>query len=408
MKFKNLTIYLFTLMLLIPVFPVLTNAENTQNSQITKQSFNDISPPKIIQARIVNDRYPQMQKPQVDAYLNKDDLSKGYLNVSWEPLDGVSKYQVILFNGSVHSYWDVPANTTVFTTQGKGMYQTEDQINSGQVNYRRDGKGTDFSVNPSNLYSKAFEVNGGLNYTDSTNFHVRVTAVFEDSASPISYATVVSFPKPVYLTEKEYEEYLMNYNINDAFNQGIEDYDTAKQSVIESESNLETYQALSSEEKAKLISLFNNYDKMDAIYNNDLDVLGEDSSLVSWEKDENTFEDLQPFATSGSRTISHVDTLKLAGVKITKYKISGKYGYNSSGVNNHYETYGNVEYNFNPTVDTDLTYYNGYIKSGKYYGKVIFSYKIGLFDYGVARIGTMYMELCGSKSGIEWGMMYRK
>ncbi|MEH7511472.1 hypothetical protein V7146_01820 [Gottfriedia acidiceleris] len=135
-----------------------------------------------------------MSMPTVDTFSNEDGSGTGYLDVSWAPVDGVTKYQVILFNGSIHSYWDVPANQNNWTTKGKGMFPTKDQIEGGQVNFRRDGTGSDFSADPSKLYKKAFEVNGGLNYSDSYEYYIRVTAVFEDGASPISYPTNSTIP----------------------------------------------------------------------------------------------------------------------------------------------------------------------------------------------------------------------
>lgn len=61
-------------------------------------------------------------------------------------------YQSILFNGSIHSYWDVPADQTNWTTKGKGMFPNDEQIDLGQVNFLRNGNGTDFAFDPSTLY----------------------------------------------------------------------------------------------------------------------------------------------------------------------------------------------------------------------------------------------------------------
>ncbi|KQL37795.1 hypothetical protein AN960_16185 [Bacillus sp. FJAT-25509] len=92
--------------------------------------------------------------PTVEAFSNEDGTGTGYLNVSWKPVEGVTKYQIILFNGSIHSYWDVPANQTTCTTKGKGMFPTDEQIELGQVNFLRNGNGTDFASDPSTLYQK--------------------------------------------------------------------------------------------------------------------------------------------------------------------------------------------------------------------------------------------------------------
>ncbi|MFF2878538.1 hypothetical protein ACFVR2_19680 [Gottfriedia sp. NPDC057991] len=54
-----------------------------------------------------------MPMPTVKAL---DGTGTGYLDVYWQPVDAIKKYQVILFNGSIHSYWDIPANQTTWTT----------------------------------------------------------------------------------------------------------------------------------------------------------------------------------------------------------------------------------------------------------------------------------------------------
>ncbi|MFD4707835.1 hypothetical protein ACFWM3_23735 [Gottfriedia sp. NPDC058432] len=116
-----------------------------------------------------------MPAPTVEAFSNDDGTDTGYIDVSWEPVEDVIKYQVILFNGSIHSYWDVPAEETSWTTKDKGMFPTIEQIENGQVNFRRDGKATDFSIDPTTLYKKANEVGIGVSLLLSTNYLLHQT-----------------------------------------------------------------------------------------------------------------------------------------------------------------------------------------------------------------------------------------
>lgn len=194
---KQTTVSLITAAILGSIIPMKSHAEEitkpiSENNTNQVNTQTSIPAPPILQGRAVNTNYPQMPKPNVEAFSNEDGTGTGYLDVSWEPVEGITKYQIILFNGSIHSYWDVPADQTTWTTKDKGMFPTNEQIEAGQVNFRRDGKGTDFVVDPSTLYKKAFEINGGLNYSNSSEYYVRVTAVHEDGASPISYATKTS------------------------------------------------------------------------------------------------------------------------------------------------------------------------------------------------------------------------
>ncbi|MFF2879247.1 hypothetical protein ACFVR2_23435 [Gottfriedia sp. NPDC057991] len=210
-KIKRVFTYLLSVTLLASSFSGLTFstktfAETSQENTSVAEQKQILPAPPIIQGRAVNEKYPQMSIPTVEAFSNGNETGKGYFNVSWEPVDGVTKYQVILFNGSIHSYWNVPADQTSWTTKDKGMFPTEGQIEVGQVDFRRDGKGTEFSIDPSSLFKKAYEKNVGLNYSDSNEYYVRVTAVHEDGARPISYATTAS----IKLEQPEVKAYSYN------------------------------------------------------------------------------------------------------------------------------------------------------------------------------------------------------
>ncbi|MEH7515369.1 hypothetical protein V7146_21860 [Gottfriedia acidiceleris] len=200
--FKQATVSVITAAILGSIIPMKSHAEEITNptSENTINQVNtqtSLPVPPILQGRAVNVKYPQMPIPTVEAFSNDDGTGTGYLDVSWEPVDGVTKYQVILFNGSIHSYWDVPADQTTWTKKNKGMFPTEEQIEAGQVNFKRDGSGTEFSFDPSTLYKKAFEVNGGsFNYSTGIDYYVRVTAVYNDGASPISFAATGEIPPP--------------------------------------------------------------------------------------------------------------------------------------------------------------------------------------------------------------------
>ncbi|MFF3021090.1 hypothetical protein ACFVRR_00300 [Gottfriedia sp. NPDC057948] len=180
--------------LFVTILPLQQIKAEVQNSLKDEELITNSNSSKNLpapQGRAVNTNYPQMEKPTVEAIKNNDDT--GYINVSWKPVENVTKYQIILFNGSMHSYWDVPADQTSWTTKGKGMFPTKEQLEAGQVNFHRNGTGTEFSTDPCDIYQRATEVDNGLNYTDSTVYYVRVTAVHEDGARPISYAETASF-----------------------------------------------------------------------------------------------------------------------------------------------------------------------------------------------------------------------
>ncbi|MFF3023658.1 hypothetical protein ACFVRR_13545 [Gottfriedia sp. NPDC057948] len=174
----------------------------TENNTKHVNSQSSLPAPPILQGRAVNDKYPQMPAPTVEGFSNEDGTGTGYLDVSWEPIEDVTKYQIILFNGSIFSYWDIPANETTWTTKDKGLFPTGEQLESGQVNFIRDGSGTDFPGDPSTFYNKAYEINGGLNYSNSNEYLIRITAVHEDGANPISYASKIIIPEETPIIEE--------------------------------------------------------------------------------------------------------------------------------------------------------------------------------------------------------------
>lgn len=138
--------------------------------------------------------YPQMDPPIVEAFPNEEPSGTGYLDISWEPVPNVKNYQVILFNGSNYSYWDVPADQTGFSTNSMGIFPTTDQLQAGQTDFKTDGSGTEFSLDPKPLYKKVFELNGGTDYSNVSEYFVRVKAIYEDGTSPISNPAAIKIP----------------------------------------------------------------------------------------------------------------------------------------------------------------------------------------------------------------------
>lgn len=134
--FKQATVTVITAAILGSIIPMKSHAEEISKPYL-ETPFNQVNiqtslpTPPIIKSRAVNEKYPQMSMPTVEAFSNDDGTGTRYLDVSWEPIENATKYQVILFNGSIHSYWDVPADETFWTTKGKGMFPTDAQIDNG-------------------------------------------------------------------------------------------------------------------------------------------------------------------------------------------------------------------------------------------------------------------------------------
>lgn len=134
----------------------------------------------------------KMDSPNVKAYANGD--GTGYLDVSWSPVENAKQYQVILFNGHQHMSWEVPATVTNWSTKDKKIYPTLAQLDSGKIDFQKDNTGQELVEEPSYLYKKSNEMNGGLDYSRSNNYYVYVTSQFEDGYTPVSDAAVGVIP----------------------------------------------------------------------------------------------------------------------------------------------------------------------------------------------------------------------
>ncbi|MDM5283867.1 hypothetical protein ABEI56_04565 [Peribacillus castrilensis] len=189
------------LTLFVSMLPTKQPKAEVNKSMIDLAVFEDslskpVSAPKpapnIIERRTINTKYERMESPFVEAIPYDDGTGTGYLDVSWEPVANAQKYQILLFNGSKHHYFTVNGDITEWTTKGKKMFPTPKHIETGMIDYLRDGSGMELSIDPTSLYKKAFEVDGMYDYSKSPYYYVRVTAIFENGASPISYATISS------------------------------------------------------------------------------------------------------------------------------------------------------------------------------------------------------------------------
>ncbi|MEC0272264.1 hypothetical protein [Peribacillus frigoritolerans] len=161
---------------------------------------------------------------------------------------------------------------------------------------------------------------------------------------------------------------------------------------------IDQFSQLSSEKQELFLDILSNTELMALVYAGESDELGEYAEYIQWtESDEPPL--ISTFASTKTKTISHTGTLGVLGVPITKYKITGKYNYTSSGATSALSTKGEVVYHYNPTIATDLTYYGGYINNKKYYGEVTFYYKVGVGSLGIVQIGNVYLKVSGNHLG---------
>ena len=108
---------------------------------------------------------PKDPNLRVTAYGNALNSGTGYLNLDWGTVEGASNYYVGIHNGKAYEYFYVNGATS-WTTQGKGIWPTEDEINSGRYLLHHDGAGAELPTIPAFSYNNSGgALAGNLNYS---------------------------------------------------------------------------------------------------------------------------------------------------------------------------------------------------------------------------------------------------
>ncbi|WLR43095.1 DNRLRE domain-containing protein [Bacillus carboniphilus] len=131
----------------------------------------------------------------------------GYVDVSWQSVEGATGYKIYLFNGKSYESMDV-GNVTTWSTKGKKIWPTETEISKGQYAlHLSDQKGSELPVDPSDTY----KIIGY--YPDNQNYWIRVSAYNEQGETAFSDATrptISSLPQPLLLLDLLIRIYWIN------------------------------------------------------------------------------------------------------------------------------------------------------------------------------------------------------
>jgi len=134
----------------------------------------------------VDYHYPTLSTPTGTVTSNND--GSGYANLSWNTVKGATGYRIKIFNGATYQTFNV-GNVTSWSTKGKGIWPTADEIAAGKYQLHSDGKGTELSTYPSGVYS-----NAGTKYANSRLYYFRVSAIFPGGESDNSEAYTPIMP----------------------------------------------------------------------------------------------------------------------------------------------------------------------------------------------------------------------
>ncbi|MEC1155440.1 DNRLRE domain-containing protein [Cytobacillus horneckiae] len=129
--------------------------------------------------------------PKATSYSNGN--STGYVDLTWNKVDGATGYKVQIYNGRAYEEFNV-GNVTSWSTKGKKLWPTRAQIDNKQYGLRKNGDGRDLPENPNDLYKRS----GGDKQT-STNYWFRVAAYNKygtTAQSPTATPTIPDKTKP--------------------------------------------------------------------------------------------------------------------------------------------------------------------------------------------------------------------
>ena len=113
---------------------------------------------------------------------------KGMVNLEWSSVTGAKGYRVYLYNGK--DYEQVyEGSETKWSSLGKNLWPSKDQIMNGELTLRKDGSGTDLSDHPGSVYKQL-----GDTERAADAYYFRVSAYNEYGETELSEVTAVNMP----------------------------------------------------------------------------------------------------------------------------------------------------------------------------------------------------------------------
>ncbi|SDY35714.1 DNRLRE domain-containing protein [Thermoactinomyces sp. DSM 45892] len=121
------------------------------------------------------------EAPTGIAYSNWVGSDSGFIDLKWKPVPGATGYKVWAFNGKEYEVVKDVGNVTSWSTHGKGIWPTTEEIKSGKYQLHSDGKGIELPLDPSPVYR-----NSGGTYGSSKSYFFSITAYRPLGESAIS------------------------------------------------------------------------------------------------------------------------------------------------------------------------------------------------------------------------------
>ncbi|WP_188388787.1 DNRLRE domain-containing protein, partial [Priestia taiwanensis] len=138
--------------------------------------------------------YSQPTGPTATTYSNGPGSGTGYFDVKWDAVPGATGYKVAIFNGYEYEYIPV-GNVTSWSSKGKKLWPTKEEIEKGAFSLHLDGKGEEVAFDPAPVYQNAFAAGSPFgDYGNEHKYWIRIVAEYPSGDSPLSAGTTVYMP----------------------------------------------------------------------------------------------------------------------------------------------------------------------------------------------------------------------
>ncbi|MBC1339369.1 DNRLRE domain-containing protein [Listeria innocua] len=117
------------------------------------------------------------EKPTIKTYSSGPETDTGYMDINWKSVPGAIDYKVVISNGYNYEYFQT-GNITNWSTKGKKIFPTQEEIDNGEYVFHKDGKGEEFANDPRDLYENGYQSGSTFGLQDQEKYIVRVLAVY--------------------------------------------------------------------------------------------------------------------------------------------------------------------------------------------------------------------------------------
>ncbi|MBC2315324.1 DUF1175 family protein [Listeria booriae] len=126
-------------------------------------------PPEVLPAK--------PEKSVIKTTSNGAGTGTGYMDISWSAVPDAIDYKVVIGNGYNYEYFNT-GNVTNWSTKGKNIFPTQEEIDEGKYKFHKDGMGEEFANNPRDLYENGFIAGSTFGLRNQEKYIVRILPVY--------------------------------------------------------------------------------------------------------------------------------------------------------------------------------------------------------------------------------------